>query len=68
MERLIIKAITVVLMTSVISTSGCSVNKQNKLAEMIKAGNDPQKAACAVYFGESSNEQVICNLIASKGN
>lgn len=68
MDRLIIKMVTVFLMTIVVSASGCSINKQNKLAEMVKAGNDPQKAACAVYFGEVHDEQVICNLIASKGN
>lgn len=67
METTIIKAVTIFLCTVIISASGCSINKQNKLAEMVKAGNDPQKAACAVYFGESQNEQVICGLIASKG-
>lgn len=68
MEKLIIKMVTVFLTTIVISASGCSINQQNKLAEMVKAGQDPQKAACAVYFGESRNEQIICNLIANKGN
>ena len=68
MENTIIKAVTIFLVTIVISSSGCAINKHNKLADMVKAGEDPQKAACAVYFGESQNEQVICNLIASKGN
>ena len=68
METTIIKAITVLLCITIISASGCSINKQNKLADMVKAGNDPQKAACAVYFGESNAEQIICNAIAIKGN
>ena len=68
MENLIIKSITIVLVAAILSGAGCSINKQNKLAEMVKNKVDPQKAACAVYFGESNDEQIICNLIASKGN
>ena len=66
MTNLIIKSVTIFLCTVIISASGCSINKQNKLADMVKAGNDPQKAACAVYFAESQSEQVICNAIANK--
>jgi len=51
MENLIIKSITVLLCVTIISASGCSINKQNKLADMVKAGQDPQNAACAIYVG-----------------
>ena len=67
MEQTIIRCIAAFLITAILSGAGCSINKQNKLADMVKAGNDPQKAACAVYYGESQAEEIVCNLIASKG-
>jgi len=50
MERIVTICITAFLIAAMASGTSCSINKQNKLADMVKQGNDPQKAACAVYY------------------
>lgn len=66
MENLVVKAITAFLITTILSASGCAINKQNKLADMVKAGTDPQKAACAIYFGETNSETSVCTILSLK--
>lgn len=43
----------------------CTAHRDMKVAEMVKAGADPQAAKCAMSTDPSSNP--VCVMVANKG-
>lgn len=62
-DRLFTIIVATVLCVIVVSASSCSINRTSKIAEMVKGGADPIRAACALR-GEGS--EPICVLAVVK--
>jgi hypothetical protein len=63
-EHTIAIGLTILLTAGIGSCTISDKNKQDNLATMVKAGADPQKAACAVYFGVAEH---TCIILATNG-
>lgn len=62
-EYLRFLSLGVFLLALISAPVACTVHRDHKIAEMVKAGADPQAARCAV----ATAPDAVCTVIAVKG-
>lgn len=60
------KLVAAVLVVFILCASGCNVNKQYVMRDMVADGADPMVAACAVYIGETDQVNCVAHYLSQK--